>query len=179
MTPEPASPDRLTFWSFVDYAVSEARRELPSLDTEAMRLILTLHRVTGMVVYDLESTVHRPSGWTWPGFRVLFVLWLAGDVEAKTAAELSGMSRASVSALLKTLEKDGLVTRRPAEHDRRAVRLSLTPTGRTAIAEAFGEHNARESSWASALSPEERATMVTLLNKLLTGPISAHAKRRT
>ncbi|NYE48440.1 DNA-binding MarR family transcriptional regulator [Spinactinospora alkalitolerans] len=179
MTHDSAVPDELTFWSFVDYAVDKAVREMPSVDAEAMRLVLTLHRATSMLVYDLESSVHRPSGWTWPGFRVLFVLWLAGPMEAKVAAELSGMSRAAVSALLNTLEKDGLVSRRRAEHDRRAVNVSLTPDGRDAIARGFGAHNARESAWASALSAAERRTLVDLLGKLMEGSAAAEAKRRT
>ena len=54
-----------------------------------MRLVLTLHRVTTALVYDLESTVHRPRGWSWSGFRVLFVLWLGGPLVAKRVAELS------------------------------------------------------------------------------------------
>jgi DNA-binding MarR family transcriptional regulator len=179
VTSDPSAPDdRLTFWSFVDYAVAKAGAELPSVDAEAMRLVLTLHRVTSMVVYDLESSAHRPNGWSWPGFRVLFVLWLAGEMEAKTAAELSGLSRASVSALLKTLEKDGLVARRRGEHDGRSVLISLTPAGRAAITRGFSAHNARESAWAADLTPDERATLVALLRKLMDGSASADAKRR-
>lgn len=174
-----AVPDELTFWSFIDYAIDKAARELPSVDAEAMRLILTLHRATSMVVYDLESSVHRPSGWTWPGFRILFVLWIAGPMEAKATAELSGMSRAAVSALLNTLERDGLVSRSRAEHDRRAVTVSLTPEGTDAIMRGFGAHNARETAWASALSVQERQTLIHLLGKLMAGSATAEAKRRT
>ncbi|GAB3212809.1 MarR family transcriptional regulator [Marinactinospora endophytica] len=172
-------PDGLTFWSFVDYAVERVGRAMPSVDLDAMRLVLTLHRVTSMVVYDLESSVHRPSGWTWPGFRVLFVLWLAGPMEAKTAAELSGMSRAAVSSLVNTLHRDGLVTRERADYDRRAVRIGLTGAGRDAIERGFVAHNRRESAWAMALTGEERATLVALLGKLMEGSSAAEAKRRS
>ena len=82
------------------HAVDQPREEeLPSVNTDAMRMVLTLNRATSMVIYDLESTVHRPRGLTWPGFRVIFALWLAGPMEAKTTAEISGMSRAALSAL--------------------------------------------------------------------------------
>src|SRR5690349_24937304 len=101
-----------------------------------MRLILTLYRVTNMVMYDMESVVHRPRGWSYPGFRLLFTLWIAGPMEAKRAAELSGMSRQAVSALVATLERDGLVGKAPDQSDRRAVRLSLTERGRQSITEA-------------------------------------------
>jgi DNA-binding MarR family transcriptional regulator len=160
------SAQDLDFWTFVDAAVERARDRLPEIDPEAMRLILTLYRVTNMVIYDMESVVHRPRGWSYPGFRLLFTLWIAGPMEAKRAAELSGMSRQAVSALVRTLDRDGLVSKVPAVHDRRAVRLSLTPAGETAISEAFVTHNGREKLWADSLSAEERDTLARLLAKL-------------
>jgi DNA-binding MarR family transcriptional regulator len=156
----------LDFWSFVDAAVERTRERLPGIDPEAMRLILTLYRVTNMVVYDMESVVHRPRGWSYPGFRLLFTLWVAGPMEAKRAAELSGMSRQAVSALVGTLSRDGLVSKVPDVNDRRAVRLSLTASGEEAISTAFTAHNDRERLWAGTLSGEERDTLVRLLAKL-------------
>jgi DNA-binding MarR family transcriptional regulator len=170
--------EQLDYLSFVDHAINVASRELPEVDPAAMRLVLTLHRVTSALVYDLEASVHRPRGWTWPGFRVLFVLWLAGPAEAKRVAELSGMSRAAVSALVNTLQRDGLVERRQADHDRRAVRLTLTSAGHDAITEAFRAHNQREQAWAGLLTATERATLVKLLEKLTAGRDSIAARRR-
>jgi len=175
---ETAPPDALTFWSFVDYAVRKAEQELPAVNTDAMRMVLTLNRATSMVIYDLESTVHRPRGLTWPGFRVIFALWLAGPMEAKTTAEISGMSRAALSALLNTLERDGLIVRARASHDRRALQLSLTEDGYGAILGGFRAHNLRESAWAESLEPEERTELVRLLNKLMAGSTDAKAKFR-
>jgi DNA-binding MarR family transcriptional regulator len=160
------SAQELDFWTFVDAAVERAQDRLPEIDPEAMRLILTLYRVTNMVIYDMESVVHRPRGWSYPGFRLLFTLWIAGPMEAKRAAELSGMSRQAVSALVRTLDRDGLVSKVPAVHDRRAVRLSLTAEGQEAIGQAFMTHNARETLWADSLSAEERETLARLLAKL-------------
>lgn len=177
MTAEPAT-DELDYLSFVDYAVTKTTGELPGVDPVAMRLGLTLHRLTSALVYDWESTVHRPRGWSWGGFRVLFVLWLAGPMEAKRVASLSGMSRAAVSALVNTLERDGLVSRKQAEHDRRAVLLNLTGAGHEAITSAYQAHNEREQTWANALSAAERTTLIGLLEKLTTSSAATGAKRR-
>ncbi|MFJ9553727.1 MarR family winged helix-turn-helix transcriptional regulator [Nocardiopsis sp. NPDC101807] len=178
MTHDTAPPSDLTFWSFVDYAVQKAEQELPSVNADAMRMVLTLNRATSMVVYDLESSVHRPRGLTWPGFRVIFALWLAGPMEAKSTAEISGMSRAALSALLNTLERDGLIVRERATHDRRALQLTLTEAGYGAILGGFRAHNRRETAWAAALEPEERTELVRLLNKLMAGSTEAKAKFR-
>ena len=171
--------ETLDFWTFVDVAVERASEELPDLDRGAMQLVLTLHRAVGMLVYDLESSVHRPRGLSWPGFRLLFALWIAGPCEVRRVAELSGMSRAAVSALVKTLQRDGLVQRRPLEHDRRLVELSLTEHGRDEIARTFSAHNQREQLWGEALTPEEQKTMIELLRKLMERRALTDVRRRS
>lgn len=179
MTTAPESPRNLDYLTFVDYAVDKANRELPQVDPTAMRMVLTLHRVTSALVYDLEASVHRPRGWSWPGFRILFVLWLTGPMEGKRIAELSGNSRAAVSALVNTLERDGLVTREKAEHDRRAVQITLTDRGHHAITDAFREHNQRERAWANALTKPEQTIFIGLLEKLMHGMTEVAEKRRS
>jgi DNA-binding MarR family transcriptional regulator len=174
----PEEAEDLDFWSFVDVAVERAAEELPDIDRGAMELVLTLHRAVAMLVYDLESSVHRPRGLSWPGFRILFALWIAGPLEVRRVAELSGMSRAAVSALVNTLERDGFLLRRPVERDRRLVELSLTEEGRTEITRTFGVHNEREHLWTAALSPEEQKTMIQSLRKLMERRTLAGVRRR-
>ncbi|MFK0281343.1 MarR family winged helix-turn-helix transcriptional regulator [Streptomyces sp. NPDC090499] len=176
---QPAIPeDQLHFWSFIDHAVTSVARELPDVDPLPMRLVLTLHRAANMLVYDLESTVHRPRGLSWPGFRVLFALWLAGPMESRKAAELTGMSRAAVSALVNTLERDGLVAKERAPYDGRAVLLGLSDQGRSVIKDAFTAHNAREQEWASALSRQDQETLIGLLEKLTAHSAHFDARHR-
>ncbi|HEX3789828.1 MAG TPA: MarR family transcriptional regulator [Pseudonocardiaceae bacterium] len=177
MAAEPDPVTELDFLSFVDHAVRRASAELPVVDPEAMRLVLTLSRTASALVYDLESSVHRPRGLSWAGFRLLFVLWLAGPAEPKRVAELSGMSRAAVSALVNTLSRAGLVAKAAAPSDRRSIRLALTDDGHSLITEAFAAHNQREQSWAAGLTEAESGTLIALLGKLMAG--AGTAKRRT
>lgn len=109
--------------------------------------------------------MHRPHGWSWSGFRGLFALRVAGPMEAKRAAELSGMSRAAIS-VVNTLERDSLVSRTPATSGRRAVELALTEMGTGALTSAFQEHKRRERAWAETLSGSERTILIGLLEKL-------------
>lgn len=170
--------DGLDFWSFVDYAVARVAQEHPQTDVRAHRVVLGLYRAVNLVVYDLEASVHRPRGLTWPGFRVLFVLWLAGPLEGKRVAELAGMSRAAVSGLAKTLARDGLLTREPDTGDRRVVRLRLTGAGHDRIQKLFTAQHARERLWAGALSPGEQEQLVALLDKLIRHSAVAQVRRR-
>lgn len=152
--------------AFLTTAAEKIPALLPEVDLAAMRMVMALHRVANVLVYDLESAVHRPGGWSWSAFRALFTLWINGPTQPHRLAELSGMSRPAVSALLKTLEADGLVDRLASPTDGRSVTVSLSPTGRTRLESVYRDHNARETQWAAALSPAELATLLDLLAKL-------------
>jgi DNA-binding MarR family transcriptional regulator len=160
------APDRGAALAFVERALDDVPSRLDGVDRQAMQLVMLLHRVTNVVVYDLESQVHRPAGWSWSAFRAVFTLWVGGPLEPSKLAELSGMSRQAVSSLTKTLEADGLITRASAPDDARSVVLSLTATGNAKIEEVFLQHNERESEWAATLDPDERDTLIALLSKL-------------
>jgi hypothetical protein len=131
-------PDDLDFITFVDHAVRQVTAEVPGVDAQALHTILLLHRATDVIVYDLESVVHRPAGWSFAGFRMMFVLWLAGPTPSSQLARLTGSSRAATSALAKTLEADGIVAR------------GTRPTNpRTAISSASAPNSSSHTSLAT------------------------------
>ena len=175
---EAADISQRDFLSFSDIAVQVTHHRLPHVDPAAMQMVLLLHRVTNAMVYDLESTVHRPAGWSWGAFRLLFTVWVSGEVESKKAAKQSGMSRAAVSSLTNTLEASGLMARTPDPADRRGVLLDLTPAGKRSFEQAFLHHNAREQEWASPLTPDELQTFIGLLEKLNTAGQQDWVNRR-
>ncbi|OZC58086.1 MarR family transcriptional regulator [Rhodococcus sp. 06-470-2] len=156
------------FWSFIETANSTLARKYGFEHQLATEVLLTLNRASNIVTYDLESTVHRPRGWSWSSFRLMFVTWLAGPIEPKRAAELTGMSRATVSNLSKSLIAGGLLVSTPDESDGRSVRLALTERGHAEMVETFAEQNERENAWASALTEPEQRILVMLLTKLIT-----------
>lgn len=168
----------LDFQTFVRFAERRAAELEPGLDVEAMRFVLSLHRASSTVVYDLETSVHRPAGWSWAGFRLLFALWLAGPLEAKTAAKLSGNSRQAASTLANTLERAGLLDRLPDASDGRTVQFALTAAGVEAISTVYAEHNRREQLWASVLNPDEVATVTRILEKILAAAPKLDVRRR-
>ena len=55
------------------------------------------------------------------GFRLMFCIWVADELEPRELAHLAGLTRASVSSALNTLERDGLIERSRESEDRRLV----------------------------------------------------------
>jgi DNA-binding MarR family transcriptional regulator len=139
----------------------------PPADPDAFTLAYHVLHLSSLFVTDLESRIHRPRGWTLPGFRLMFKLWILGPTQPGRLAAISVMSRSAVTNALHTLERAGLVERRPNEVDRRTVEVALTDKGRQAVAAAYAEQAAREAEWFGTLDTPERETLAELLRRLV------------
>lgn len=159
--------DEVGFWSLVPFAAAAPAESLPpGIDRGAMQLFMTLRRATDLLFYDLRAPV-RESGVSETGFSLIFVLNLVGRVSIKRLVELSGLSKASCSAAVRTLTADGFVHRSSSDHDGRAVMVELSDKGRQAIQTVFPLYNKREQEWAETLSEEDRAHLLRILNLLM------------
>lgn len=138
---------------------------LDESDSARMELVFNLSRLLNRLGQDFE-TVHRRHGWTWAGFRIMNVLWVAGPVELREVARLSGSSRASISSALNTLERDGLVTRRRNGTDRRQVLLELTERGRSELRGGMRDQADLEREWFGPLSAQDQEVLTRLLGAL-------------
>ncbi|MCD2190556.1 TetR family transcriptional regulator [Actinomycetospora soli] len=147
-------------------------------DADAVRTVLLLYRAADAVAYDLESTVHRPDGWSWSGFQLAVVLRVDGPLETHRAAERTGMSRAAVSSLATTLAGADLLERSPDPSDRRGVVLSLTPAGREALDRTLRRHGDRAARWVGLLPDDDRAALDAALRRLAAGTAEPWSNRR-
>ena len=118
-------------------------------------------------MHRLESEVHRDAGWSMAGFRVMFCVWVAQELEPREIARFSGLSRAAVSSVLNTLERDGLVERHRESTDRRLVTVRLTGEGERRLVAAYGNENSVERAFFAPLGESELDTFVVLLRRLL------------
>ncbi|GAA3462709.1 MarR family winged helix-turn-helix transcriptional regulator [Saccharothrix longispora] len=136
-------------------------------DADAFGLSYNVLHLAYVMITDYEALVHREQGWTMPGFRLMFKLWILGPTQPARLAELSGTTRSAMSNLINTLERAGLVERTRDGQDRRVVFVALTDEGRDAVSSTFPVQNAREARWFEALAPAERAQMVELIRRVV------------
>lgn len=141
--------------------------KVPEVDPDANTLVLLLNRASGYLTTVLESEVHLPQGLSWSGYRLLFVLWIAGDMEPHRAAALTNTSRASVSSLSNAFEKEGLIERRPSETDGRSVVLSLTDKAREKVRSAFLAQDQAQRPRLDVLTDTEQHILRMLLAKMM------------
>lgn len=126
-----------------------------------------LFRVSARIISDLENTVHRPAGLSTAGFRVLFTVWVFDSLEPREIAHLSGVSRAAVSGVVNTLERDGFVTKARQLEDRRLITVELTDIGRAVLSETYQHQNRREEEIFASIPSAELAQFTATLRKLL------------
>lgn len=154
---------------YLKLSVAAGRELFDDLDEMAMQLSLKLMQTTEMVNYDLESTVLRPTGFSTASFHLAFVISLAESVESGRLPAITGMSRATVSVVVKTLVGKGIVRSERSERDGRSKTLTITEEGKRMVNTAWRQVNIRERLWASRLEPEEQVEMLRLLTKLAAG----------
>ena len=93
--------------------------------------------------------------------RVLAALRMQSPIPTRELAFLLDIRQQSLNELLKKLEADGLVERRPSEEDRRVMVVHLTQAGRgTPLGGAHADY-------LNVLTDEEAATLARLLDKVI------------
>jgi DNA-binding MarR family transcriptional regulator len=75
--------------------------------------------------------VLAPLGLTHPQYLVMLALWESDAVSVGQLAARLSLEPATLTPLLKRLERDGHVERRRAQHDERLVLVHLTDAGRS------------------------------------------------
>jgi DNA-binding MarR family transcriptional regulator len=138
-----------------------------TLDMPAMAAISNLHRAAGAVRNHFERTVLAPQDLTWTGWVVLWVVWIWEEIEARHVAEEAGISKGTLTGVVRTLEGKALLTRRTHPDDARRVLISLTPTGTELMADLFPEFNQAESKVVQPLNAEEIQVLTTALRRIV------------
>lgn len=148
----------------------EAAQQFPQLDPSACEVFLHLLR-TGDEAFRVTEAHFHAQGLSQGRFTVLMLLYdkSCGRTNVFTPAQLAekaGVTRATMTGLIDTLERDGMVTRKPDSADRRQLCVELTPRGTAFLNKLLPEHFRRIAALMSVLSETERRTMVRLLGKI-------------
>lgn len=148
----------------------EAAQLFPQLDPSACEVFLNLLR-TGDEAFRVTEENFQAKGLSQGRFTVLMLLYdkACAKTNVLTPAQLAekaGVTRATMTGLIDTLERDGMVTRRPDPADRRQLSVELTPKGTAFLNEMLPEHFRRIAALMTVLTESERRTIVRLLGKI-------------
>ncbi len=137
------------------------------LDFEAMAAVSNIFRVANAARHHFERSVLGSFEMSFTAFTTLWVLWVWGEREARHLAAEAGISKGTLTGVVSTLEKRGLVMRRTHGSDRRLVLISSTEAGNTMMSTIFPLFNGEEARISSALSSAEKQAMAQSLRRIL------------
>jgi DNA-binding MarR family transcriptional regulator len=137
------------------------------LDFAAMAAVSNIYRAANVIRNHMERKILADEDLSWAAFTVLFVLWIWGDQQTRHLAAEAGVTKGTLTGVLKTLEKRGLIRRHAHESDGRLVLVSLEPKGLGVIERLFPAFNMGEALVSSSLSEQEKEQLASLLRTII------------
>lgn len=136
------------------------------LDFEAMAVVSNLFRAASAVRNYVERNVLLESGLSWTAFVVLWVTWIWEPAETREIAGEAGISKATLTGVLSTLEKRGLAQRSRSIEDGRLVLVTLTPEGEKLMSGLFPKFNAQEIEMVTPVPTGQRGSLADMLRAI-------------
>ncbi len=151
----------------------DASREFPDLDPSATEAFLHLLRA-GDEAFRVAEQHFAEHDITHGRFGVLMALWGQCQREGREMplspaeiADRTGVTRATVTGLIDTLERAELVARSPHSGDRRMTSVVLTSKGEKLLQRILPAHFRLMTWLMSGLDEGERKTFTQLLTKVV------------
>lgn len=164
-TPPAPDPDKRQKWMAFVQNLS------PNIDPHAVRLMDEL-RMVSHTMYQIGESSLAVTGLSYAQYRILLGLYFAekmenrGELNPSEISNRQGTSRNTISALIRSLEEEGLVERHLDREDRRKFNICLTAAGRQKVSENASRHMDVVAGCFEALTTAEQETMSQLLAKL-------------
>lgn len=145
---------------------ADHERRYTGADRLATEVIINLLRAESLAGAELTRRL-RAHGLSLATFNVLMILdGAGGPLCPYEIGERLLVTRGTVTGLLDSLEKRGLIVRTPHPDDRRMLQIELTGEARAVLKQAWAEHFPAEAEMVAGLTDREKDTLVKLLGKL-------------
>lgn len=147
----------------------KARLKGQNFDFTAMSAVANVYRAGTAVRNHMERTILAECNLSWVAFTVLWILWIWDRQETGHVAEEAGVTKGTLTGVIKTLQARKLIRRLPHKEDRRRVSIELTPSGEHLIENLFPLFNQHERVAVKSLTPSEQRELARLLRKMTNG----------
>jgi DNA-binding MarR family transcriptional regulator len=146
----------------------QARLGDRELDFESMQAVANIYRAASAVRRRAERELLAEAGLSWGGFTILWVLWVWGEMETAKLAGECDLAKGTLTGMLTTLEKQGLVERRRMTSERRRVTVVLREDGLAKIEALFPRFNDLEAKMVVGLDDDQKIALAALLRTVIT-----------
>lgn len=116
------------------------------LDLPAMEAVAAVHRASGALRSRAERQVLGPHRLTWTTWVVLQIVSVWKEIETRHVASEAGISKSTLTGVVATLDRRGLIHRRVHPGDARRVLLTPTESGAELVSHLLPRINAEETA---------------------------------
>lgn len=127
------------------------------------QLCFALYRTTGEITKAYRQLLD-PHQLTYPQFVILMALWHEDGASPTNLANRVGLSKGTVTPVLKKLEESNFIRRQQVPGNDRAKSMNLTTKGRSFAIE--GQKISQKAFCATGLSQNEANTIIQLCSKI-------------
>src|SRR3954447_20891126 len=124
------------------------------IDLPAMEAVAAVHRASGALRSHAERRVLGPHRLTWTTWVVLQIVSVWQEIETRHVASEAGISKSTLTGVVATLHRRGLIRRRVHPADARRVLLTPTETGSELVSHLLPRINAEETAMLSGIPRE-------------------------
>lgn len=148
-------------------SLAELEKSNPDIEPLAVQTVWWLTRAYDAAI-SAQTEELRPLNLSPSAFNMLLALRGAAEhtLEPCQLADQLLVSRPSVTGLLDTLQRRGLIERRPHSGDRRRLLVVLTDAGHELLENHFPHHYRLQSLLVEGLDADEQEQLVVLLRRI-------------
>ena len=132
-----------------------------------MATLSNIFRVATLFRSYVEREILSQCNLSFSTFTILWITWIRGPQEFKELALDCGVSKGTMTGLIKSLTKNDLVARGQHETDGRRLMIKITPKGRNLVKRVFPKVNQFETHFTSNLKVKEKREVAKLLRIML------------
>jgi DNA-binding MarR family transcriptional regulator len=155
--------------------------EYPELDALSLDVYNQLTRTARMFVWELDRAAQaRRRGLSVGRNAALYCIMRYKGEDGITPAEIAealDVTRATVTGLLNTLEKESLIIRTPSSEDRRKIHIRPSKKAFEAIRDEWPESSLDITSVMSDLTEREKRQLLKVLAKIRRGIVKLNRSR--
>lgn len=157
---------RKTAPSLAEIEANDILKEM-NIDQDSLAAISNIFRVATRFRSHVERKVLSRCDLSFSTFTILWITWIRGPQEFKELAQDCGVSKGTMTGLIKSLMKHDLVEREQHETDGRRLIIRITPAGKKLVREVFPKVNQVEAAFTANLKVQEKRQVARLLRTIL------------
>lgn len=141
-------------------------QEFPGASKLASDCVINLLLTADLILSEMGRWL-RPDGLAPTTAQIIAIIEGAGEpLPPHVISDRLLVTRGTVTSLLDTLEKRGLVRRRPHPEDRRKLLVEITDEARGLVDARMPQLHARERDWLTGVTPEDQAALLRALGAI-------------